>query len=51
MKKFLSLILLFAVIAAVGAAGAQAEWISLGTATVEEMFTERDFDPAYDSFE
>ena len=31
MKKFLSLILLLAVITSVGSAGAQAEWISLGT--------------------
>ena len=51
MKKFLSFILLLAIAAPVSMSGAQAEWVSLGTATVSEMFTDRDFDPSYDRFD
>lgn len=51
MKKFLSFILLMAIAAPVSMSGAQAEWVSLGTATVSEMFTDRDFDPSYDRFD
>ena len=51
MKKLLTFILLVAVLNSAGAAAAQAEWVSLGTATVDEMFTDRDFDPSYESFD
>jgi len=51
MKRILSFILLLTVLTASGGIGAQAEWLSLGTATVSEMFTDRDFDPSYDKCE
>lgn len=49
MKKILSLLLAVLILSA--GIAAQAEWVPLGTATVEGMFTERDFDPSYDRFE